>query len=51
MAAGDGMRRDGKTSPVSRNRRSLEHALAGVAFGALARGSPAGAADQPRNAP
>jgi high affinity Mn2+ porin len=42
---GDGRRRDGNVSPVNRNRRILEHALAGAAFGALALASPADAAD------
>jgi high affinity Mn2+ porin len=35
---------------VNRNRRSLEHVLAGAAFGALALGSPAIAADMPLKA-
>src|SRR2546430_10476629 len=36
---------------VTHTRRSLEHALAGAAFGALALGSPAMAADLPFKAP
>lgn len=56
---GDGRRRDGNVSPVNRNRRipgkalrhALTHALAGAAFGALALGSPAIAADLTLKAP
>jgi high affinity Mn2+ porin len=51
MVGGDSKRRAGNISPVNRNRRSLEHALAGAAFGALALGSPAIAADLPLKAP
>jgi high affinity Mn2+ porin len=51
MVGGDSKRRAGNISPVNRNRRSLEHALAGAAFGALALGSPASAADLPLKAP
>ena len=45
------MGRTGNVRTVNRNRRSLEHALAGAAFGALALGSPAMAADMPLKAP
>src|SRR5690349_11318722 len=51
MARGDSMRRTGNIRPVNRNRRSLEHVLAGAAFGALTLGSPAIAADMPLKAP
>ena len=51
MAGNDSMRRAGNVRTVNRNRRSLEHALAGAAFGALALGSPAMAADMPLKAP
>src|SRR5690349_15474337 len=49
MAGNDSMRRTGNAYPMNRNRRSL--ALAGAAFGALALGSPAIAADIPLKAP
>ena len=45
------MGRTGNVRTVNRNRRSLEHALAGAVFGALALGSPAMAADMPLKAP
>ena len=45
------MGRTGNVRTVNRNRRSLEHVLAGAAFGALALGSPAMAADMPLKAP
>ena len=45
------MGRAGNVRTVNRNRRSLEHALAGAAFGALTLGSPAMAADIPLKAP
>ena len=45
------MGRTGTVRTVNRNRRSLEHALAGAAFGALTLGSPAMAADMPLKAP
>ena len=45
------MRRAGNVHTVNRNRRSLELALAGAAFGGLALGSPAIAADLPIKAP
>ena len=45
------MGRTGNVRTVNRKRRSLEHALAGAAFGALALGSPAMAADMPLKAP
>ena len=45
------MRRTGNVRTMNRNRRSLEHVLAGAAFGALALGSPAIAADMPLKAP
>src|SRR5437899_6823562 len=51
MAGGDSMGRIGNVRTVNRNRRSLEQALAGAAFGALALGSPAMAADMPLKAP
>ena len=51
MAGNDSMRRTGNVRPVNRNRRSLEHVLAGAAFGALTLGSPAIAADIPLKAP
>jgi high affinity Mn2+ porin len=51
MAGNDSMRRAGNIRPVNRNRRSLEHVLAGAAFGALTLGSPAIAADIPLKAP
>ena len=51
MAGSDRMGRTGNVRTVNRNRRSLEHVLAGAAFGALALGSPAMAADMPLKAP
>jgi high affinity Mn2+ porin len=51
MAGSDRMGRIGNVRPVSRKRRSLEHVLAGAAFGALALGCPAMAADIPLKAP
>jgi len=39
------------SAPMNRDRRSLENVLAGAAFGALALGSPALAADLPVKAP
>ena len=45
------MGRTGNVRTVNRNRRSLEHVLAGAAFGALTLGSPAMAADIPLKAP
>jgi high affinity Mn2+ porin len=51
MAGNDSMRPAGNIRPVNRNRRSLEHVLAGAAFGALTLGSPAIAADIPLKAP
>jgi high affinity Mn2+ porin len=51
MAGNDNMGRTGNVRTVNRKRRSLEHALAGAAFGALALGSPAMAADMPLKAP
>jgi high affinity Mn2+ porin len=51
MVASDNMGRTGNVRTVNRKRRSLEHALAGAAFGALALGSPAMAADMPLKAP
>ena len=51
MRDNDSTRRAGNVRTVNRNRRSLEHALAGAAFGALALGSPAIAADMPLKAP
>jgi high affinity Mn2+ porin len=51
MAGSDSMGRTGNVRTVNRKRRSLEHALAGAAFGALALGSPAMAADMPLKAP
>ena len=45
------MGRNGNVRTVNRNRRSLELALTGAAFGALALGSPAMAADMPLKAP
>src|SRR5207249_8417912 len=41
MASNDSMGRIGNVRTVNRNHRSLELALAGAAFGALALGSPA----------
>src|SRR5882762_11943806 len=41
----------GNVRNMNRNRRSLELALAGAAFGALALGNPAIAADMPLKAP
>jgi high affinity Mn2+ porin len=51
MAGSDNMGRTGNVRTVNRKRRSLEHVLAGAAFGALALGSPAMAADMPLKAP
>ena len=51
VMAGSDMGRIGNVRTVNRNRRSLEHALAGAAFGALTLGSPAMAADIPLKAP
>src|SRR3954451_6505003 len=51
MASGDNMGRTRTSRTVNRNRRSLELALAGAAFGALALGSPAVAADMPLKTP
>ena len=51
MAGSDSIGRTGNVRTVNRKRRSLEHALAGAAFGALALGSPAMAADMPLKAP
>src|SRR6185436_25597 len=51
MAGSDNMGRNWNVRTVNRKRRSLEHALAGAAFGALALGSPAMAADMPLKAP
>jgi high affinity Mn2+ porin len=51
MAGSDSMGRTGNVRTVNRKRRSMEHALAGAAFGALALGSPAIAADMPLKAP
>src|SRR5437879_11402046 len=51
MASSDSMGRTGNVRTVNSNRRSLELALAGAAFGALALGSPAMAADMPLKAP
>ena len=51
MAGSDSMGCAGNVRTVNRNRRSLELALAGAAFGALALGSPAMAADMPLKAP
>jgi high affinity Mn2+ porin len=51
MAGSDSMGRTGNVRTVNRKRRSMEHALAGAAFGALALGSPAMAADMPLKAP
>src|SRR3954468_9249363 len=51
MASGDNMGRTRTSRTVNRNRRSLELALAGAAFGALALGSPAIAADMALKAP
>jgi high affinity Mn2+ porin len=50
MAGSDNKGRTGNVRTVNRKRRSLEHALAGAAFGALALGSPAMAADMPLKA-
>src|SRR4051794_22477590 len=51
MAGSDRMGRIGNIRSVNRNRRSLEHVLAGAAFGALTLGGPAMAADMPLKAP
>ena len=51
MAGSDNLGRTRIVRTVNRNRRSLELALAGAAFGALALGSPAIAADMPLKAP
>src|SRR4051812_37363623 len=51
MANSDSTGRTRNVCTVNRNCRSLEHALAGAAFGALALGSPAMAADLPFKAP
>src|SRR6188508_1076986 len=51
MAGNDSMRRTGNVRSVNRNRRSLEHVLAGAAVGALTLGTPAFAADIPLKAP
>jgi len=51
MASSDNMGRTGNARTVNHKRRSLEHALAGAAFGAVALGSPAMAADMPLKAP
>src|SRR5437868_622735 len=51
MASSDSMGRTGNVRTVKSNRRSLELALAGAAFGALALGSLAMAADMPLKAP
>ena len=51
MAGSDNMGRNWNVRTVNRKRRSLEHVLAGAAFGALALGSPAMAADMPLKAP
>jgi high affinity Mn2+ porin len=51
MANSDSTGRTGNIRTVNRKRRSLEHALAGAAFSALALGSPAIAADIPLKAP
>src|SRR6266568_2531981 len=51
MAGSDSVGRNGNVRTVNRNRRSLELALTGAAFGALAFGSPAMAADMPLKAP
>ena len=51
MGSGDSKGRTGNIRTVNRNRRSLEHALAGAVFGALALGCPAMAADMPLKAP
>ena len=51
VTSSDRMIRIGKLRPVNRNRRFLECALAGAAFGALTFGSPARAADIPLKAP
>jgi high affinity Mn2+ porin len=51
MAGSDSMGRTGNVRTVNRKRRSMEHALAGAAFGALALGSPAMAADMQLKAP
>ena len=45
------MGRIGNVRTVNRKRRSLEHVLAGAAFGALTLGGPAMAADMPLKAP
>jgi high affinity Mn2+ porin len=47
MASSDSMGSHRECRTVNRKRRSLEHALAGAAFGALALGSSAMAADMP----
>jgi high affinity Mn2+ porin len=51
MAGSDSMGRIRNVPSVSRKRRSLEHVLAGAAFGALGLGCPAMAADIPLKAP
>src|SRR5258705_1666923 len=51
MANSDSTGRIGNVRTVNRKRRSLEHALAGAAFGALVLGSPAMAAEMPLKAP
>ena len=51
MLSTDRMRRSENGRPVNRNRRSLDHVLAGAAFGALTLGTPAIAADIPLKAP
>ena len=51
MAGSDSMSRIRNVPSVSRKRRSLEHVLAGAAFGALGLGCPAMAADIPLKAP
>src|SRR6476646_8206664 len=51
MGGSDLMGRIGNVRTVNRNRRSLEHVLAGAAFGALTLGGPAMAADIPLKAP
>src|SRR5258705_6402870 len=51
MENSDSTGRIGNVRTVNRKRRTLEHALAGAAFGALALGCPAMAADIPLKAP
>jgi high affinity Mn2+ porin len=51
MGSGDSKGRTGNVRTVNRKRRSVENALAGAAFGALALGSPATAADMPLKVP